>query len=83
MNFDAAEFRVALIDYFSIPVLKGPLPEAFEKMHHSANNTMAHEMAETFWYPCIIPFVETSYTGFKRGKVDAHGEKERNNQYDR
>jgi hypothetical protein len=44
MNLDAVGLRIALIYYFTILVLKYPLSEASQSMHHSANNKIADAM---------------------------------------
>lgn len=43
---DAVKLRIALIDYFSILILKCPVPEAPQSVRHSTNNEISDDMAE-------------------------------------
>jgi hypothetical protein len=45
VNLDAVELRIALIDYFTILVLRCPLPDASESMHQFTKKKIADEMA--------------------------------------
>jgi hypothetical protein len=44
MNLDAAEFRIALIGYFTILVLWRPLRDPSQIMPQSANNKVEAQM---------------------------------------
>jgi hypothetical protein len=45
VNLDAVELGIVLIYYFTILVIKCPLPEASQSLHRSANNKIADEIA--------------------------------------
>jgi hypothetical protein len=48
---DAVELRIALIDFFTVLVLKRLSPEASQSMYHSNQNKTAEKMAgETSWH---------------------------------
>jgi hypothetical protein len=45
MNLDGVELHIALVDYFTILLLKFPLLEASQSMDHSPNNKITDERA--------------------------------------
>jgi hypothetical protein len=77
MNLSPVELRIALIDYFTLLILKCPLPADSQSMSQSANDEIADETAseggflEPLYFDALAKFMETP-SPFERKSPELH-----------